>query len=188
MGCKELIESLRASGDEKVKAIRIDAEREAERIRSEAAQRIEAVRADHARKRSAAAASHGERFLSEANDRSRRIRLDADHALSSRLYGIARASLSRLRNSGYRDVFASFVNELPRFPWKTVRVGPEDVDLAKQHFPGVEIVPDESISGGLEAVSEGERVRIVNTFEKRLERLWEELLPDIMKDTAERGT
>jgi vacuolar-type H+-ATPase subunit E/Vma4 len=24
----------------------------------------------------------------------------------------------------------------------------------------------------------------VNTFEKRLERLWEEMLPDIMKDAA----
>jgi vacuolar-type H+-ATPase subunit E/Vma4 len=27
----------------------------------------------------------------------------------------------------------------------------------------------------------------VNTFEKRLERMWEEMLPDIMKDVTGRG-
>ena len=188
MGCKELIEALRASGDEKVKAIRSDAEREAARIRAEAAQRVEAVRAGHARKRAAAAAAHAERLLSEANGTARRIRLDADHALSARLYGIARASLPRLRNAGYRDVFVSFAGELPRFIWKTVRVRPEDADLAKQLFPDAEIVGDNGITGGLEAVSEGQQVRVVNTFEKRLERLWEELLPDVMKDLAEQAT
>jgi vacuolar-type H+-ATPase subunit E/Vma4 len=187
MGCKELIEALRASGDEKIKAIRTDAEHEAERIRLEVAQRIESVRADHARKRSAAAAAHTERLLSDANGAARRIRLDADHALSARLYGVARASLPQLRNAGYRDAFISFAKELPRFTWKTVRVRPEDADLAQQLFPDAEIAADAGITGGLEAVSEGQRVRVVNTFEKRLERLWEELLPDVMKDVAERG-
>jgi V/A-type H+-transporting ATPase subunit E len=187
MGCKELIESLRASGDGKVRALRAEAEQEADRVRAEAAKRIEAIRERHLRDRQAAAAKQTEAVLAKANEEARRIRIRSERDLANRLAGLARASLSSLRNVGYGDVFVSFIHELPPFPWKTVRVSPADVDLAKTHFPDAEIAPDKDISGGLVVVSEGERVRVVNTFEKRLERKWEDMLPEIIAEVREQS-
>lgn len=184
MGCRELIESLRAAGEEKMKAIRQEAEQEACRLRADAERRINALQDEHARRHAAEAAKEAEALRAEANNAIRRIGLRAERALAERLYATAHESLPTLRNVGYRDVFQGFARELPQFSWRTVRVNPEDVKLAREVFPGADIQPAPEIVGGLEAVSEGERVRVVNTFEKRLERMWEEMLPDIMKEVA----
>lgn len=183
-----MILSLRSGGDEKLMAIRAEAEQEAERVRAEAARRIEALRDEHARKHAAEAAKQAGALLAEANGTVRTIGLRAERALAERLYGLARASLHSLRNIGYRDVFTGYVRELPRFTWKTVRVNPGDVALAREQFPGAEVLAEPGIIGGLEAASEGDRVRVVNTLEKRLERMWEEMLPDIMKEVTGQGT
>jgi V/A-type H+-transporting ATPase subunit E len=185
MGCKELIESLRAAGDERIKAMRAEAEQEAERVRAEARRKIAGIQVEHAAKRSAAAAAHAEKFLAEANGTVRQKRLLAERALADRLYGLARSSLPALRNAGYRDMFASFTRELPRFTWKTIRVNPADGALAREQFPESEILFDKDITGGLEVISDEGQVKVVNTFEKRLERMWEEMLPEIMKEVME---
>lgn len=185
MGCKELIESLRAAGDERIKAMRVEAEREAERARAEARRKIAEVRADHAARRTAAAAAHAEQCLAEANGTVRQNRLLSERALADRLYGLARSSLPTLRNVGYRDLFTLFARELPRFTWKTIRVNPADEALARDQFPDAEILFDEAVTGGLEALSAAGEVKVVNTFEKRLERMWEEMLPEIMKEVKE---
>jgi len=186
MGCKELIESLRAAGDERIRVMRAEAEQEAERVRAEADGKIAEVRADHAARRSAAAAASEELCLAEATRTVRQKALVTDRALADRLYGLARRSLPALRNVGYRDMFVSFSQELPCFTWQTIRVNPADGDLAREQFPESKVVLDKAITGGLEAASEGGQVTVVNTFEKRLERLWEEMLPDIMKEARER--
>jgi vacuolar-type H+-ATPase subunit E/Vma4 len=188
MGCKELIGSLRAAGDEKLKTIRTEAEQEAVRIRTDAARRIEALQEERTRKHAAEVAKQSEALMAEANRTVRVIGLRAERALADRLYGVARASLPALRNVGYRDVFTGFARELPKFTWKTVRVNPGDVAQAREQFPEAEVLADPGIIGGLEAASDGDRVRVVNTFEKRLERMWEEILPDIMKEMTGQGT
>lgn len=184
MGCRELIESLRVAGDEKMKALRQEAEQEAGRIRAEAALRIEALQDEHGRRHAAEAAKEAETLQAEANSAIRRIGLRAERALAERLYAAAQESLHTLRNVGYRDVFQGFARELPQFTWKTVRVNPGDAALAREVFPGAEVQTVPGIIGGFETVSEGERVRVVNTFEKRLERMWGEMLPDMMKEAA----
>ncbi len=185
MGCKELIESLRASGNGKIRALHAEAEREAGRIRAEGESRIESLRASHARDQSMAADDQSERMLADANAEARRLRLSTERALAERLHALARAALPALRNVGYADVFTSFVRELPPFPWKTIRVNPEDVALARQHFPGTEVIADPAITGGFIALSAGEEVQVVNTLERRLDSLWEEMLPDIMQEAEE---
>jgi V/A-type H+-transporting ATPase subunit E len=185
MGCKELIDSLRASGNDKIRALRADAEQEAERLRADAAKRIEEVRQRHERERQAEAAKLTEALLAQAQAEARRIRIRSERALAERLAALARSSLPALRNVGYDDVFASFVRELPQLPWKTVQVNPRDAALAKAHFPDAEVGPDEGVAGGMIAVSEADRLRVVNTFEKRLERKWEDMLPEIMREVLE---
>ena len=83
-------------------------------------------------------------------------------------------------------MFTSFAQELPRFIWKTIRVNPGDGALAREQFPDTEILFDKAITGGLEAISDEGEVKVVNTFEKRLERMWEEMLPEMMKEVMER--
>jgi vacuolar-type H+-ATPase subunit E/Vma4 len=185
MGCKELIESLRAGGNEKLQALRTEAEREAELIRASTAAQIAELRADYRRQRTIATTRHTEATLAEASRAGRRIRIAGERALAARLYGLAQASLPTLRQEAYPEVFAALVRELPAGDWQLIRVNPQDAALAKEHFPAAEVLTEESIAGGLEAATPGDQLRVVNTFEKRLERLWEEILPDMMKEIRE---
>lgn len=185
MGCKELIESLRRAGDERVRMARAGSEREAERIKADAAGRIAKAREANERKHAAEAERSVAAALAEANAESRRIRIRAERALADRLLATARTALPLLRNVGYRDVFRGFVREMPRAVWKKVRVNAEDIALARELFPGAEVIADGSITGGFVALSEGDAVRVVNTFEKRLERLWDDMLPDLVREVKE---
>lgn len=187
MGCRELIESLRAAGEGRTRALRAEAQREVERIRADAAKRIEALQREQQHRQAAAAADHASRVLAEANVSARLIRLRSERALAERLLTHARASLPTLRNASYGEVFAAFVRELPPFTWKRIRVTNDDVALARRHFRDAEVVPDPDMTGGFIASAERDEVCIVNTFEQRLESLWEELLPDIMREAAERA-
>jgi vacuolar-type H+-ATPase subunit E/Vma4 len=63
-----------------------------------------------------------------------------------------------------------------------VRVNPEDVALAGKYFPGAEIIPDRNITGGMDASTADGTIRIINTFEKRMERAWTDMLPVLIKD------
>jgi V/A-type H+-transporting ATPase subunit E len=182
MGYQELIEALRSEGEEKIRAIRQEAEAEAEALRTKAAGEIERIRAEHDRQQSKAVADLSGEALAEAAARAREIRLRAEQELSGRMARLARASLAQLRDDRYAETFAGLVRELPQHPWMVARVNPADVDMAKTHFPGAEIVPDITIIGGLEVSDRGERIRVVNTFEKRLERSWPEILPGLVRE------
>ena len=185
MGSKELIESLWKAADEKIQAIRHEAEAKAEKIKEEAARRGEQLRQDHARSESAASGEYRRTQLAAANTRARDLRLAAEQALSERLREAARSTLHDLRDGNYSDIFAVMAREVPSLPWQSVRVNPGDVDLAKQHFPDAEIIPDDQISGGMDATAEDGTIRVVNTFERRLERIWMDLLPALMRDVYE---
>lgn len=188
MGCRELIESLRTAGDERIRQARSEAETEADCIKADAEARIARAREANDRKHAAEAARHEAVLAAEANTEARRIRIRTERELAEKLLAAARSSLTSLRNVGYRDVFIELVRELPPVPWKTVRVNSEDVELGKELFPDVDVIADPSVTGGLIASSEGDRIRVVNTFEKRLERLWEEMLPDLVREVKEMVT
>jgi vacuolar-type H+-ATPase subunit E/Vma4 len=55
--------------------------------------------------------------------------------------------------------------------------------MAETHLPDSKIIPDYKITGGLEVFRENRKQHIINTFEKRLERAWEEILPFLIIDT-----
>ncbi|HEX9021645.1 MAG TPA: V-type ATP synthase subunit E [Nitrospirota bacterium] len=182
MSGKELIESLRKTGDKKILILRQEAEAEAGKLRAEVAARIERMRADNARVRSARVNAVLSAGVSEANNRARHAKLLADKALAERLFAVAGSSLRQLRNEGYLRAFEKLARELPSLRWQVVRVNPLDVDFAKRYFPAAEVLPDEHISGGMDASAEKGAVRVINTFEKRLERAWPDLLPRLIED------
>ncbi|HXX53875.1 MAG TPA: V-type ATP synthase subunit E [Thermodesulfovibrionales bacterium] len=182
MGYRELIDSLRVECEEKARKIWLEAESEADRVRADASRRLDEGRDGRERSQSGALKILTESILSEASDKARALRLVTEKELSDRLYRIALNSLRHMREKGYKDLFSALVNELPHYEWGTVKVNPEDKPIAQEFFPDTEVVSDSAVSGGLEVTERGGGVRVVNTLDKRLERIWPEVLPGIMDE------
>ncbi len=185
MGSRELIESLRRAGEESILLLRKDAEQEAEAMQASLSKRIAELSRHYADELAAAENEESRRARAEAGSRVRAIRLAAEKTLSDRLFSIVHASLAQLRNDGYPAVFEKLAQELPALPWKLVRVHPADIELARKHLPDSEIVPVETIAGGLDAAIADRTIRVINTFEKRLELAWGDLLPLLVSDAYE---
>jgi len=182
MGSKELIESLRKTSEEKIKQVWKDAENDGAAVRSEVARKLAQLRENCARKESLAVTNAQIAAVSDANNRSRAVLLATERALSERLMSLGRSILPQLRNAAYEEIFGKLAQELPSLPWKTVRVNPADIGLAKKYLNGAEIIQDNSISGGLDVMTGEGKIRVINTFEKRLERAWVDILPELLKD------
>ena len=182
MGYKELIESLRKETDNKVRQLWEEAEAEAEKERAELRTKAGQVKERFQKDLAQAVQECEEAVFREVHNRARDIKLSAERTLSDRLFPLAVSCLHELRNEGYADVFTKLVNELPAARPEEVRVNPEDVRVAQEHFPHSRILPDENISGGMEVMIQDERICINNTFEKRLEKAWEDVLPLIIRD------
>jgi len=182
MGHRELIESLRKEGEDNINRLWIDVQEEADRINAETSQKIEESREKYRKDQETAARKQEDSILSEAKNRARLIKLSAERAMSERLLPLAMSYLHELRNKGYKDVFTSLVKELPHTLWREVRVNPQDIGIAREHFPDSQAIPDNTIAGGLEVILEDGRICIDNTFNKRLEKAWEDILPSLISD------
>jgi len=186
MPARELIERLNREAEERARAIREEAEREAARLRAEAKKRAEALALKYRAIEAEAVREKASAITAGAEREAREARQGADEALAGRLREMAFKSLPALRGQGYEKVFRALAAELPEFAWRAVRVNPEDAALASEAFPRAEVVGEGSISGGMEVASENGRVRVVNTFEKRLERAWDEILPGLLAGIYEK--
>ena len=192
MGYNELVAHLHKEGENKVQLMRKQIEAEADKTRADIAKRIEQVRGKYRERQKRAVKEQEDDILLEAEKMARTLRLSAEKSLSDRLFPLSLLHLHELRNESYTDVFASLVKELPPFPWKEVRVNPADVKTAQEYFPEAQIIPDKNITGGLTVLTEDRKIRGVNTFEKRLERAWEDLSPllirEVYKEVSGYGT
>jgi len=182
MDCEHLIECLWKEAGEKIRIIGEEAKTTAAKMREETALKICRLREEYEKTANAAAAKRIGEIRADADTEARLLRAAAARRFSIRLYSEFLSSLSLLRNEGYANAFSGMEAELPPLSWKAVRVNPGDVSMARQHFPDAEIIPDEGISGGMDVTTGDGRIRVINTFEKRLERIWEELVPDLMQE------
>ncbi len=182
MGYQELIASLRKEAEENVRSIQEEADAEVKRLREEASGKIKGLQARYEEIREKSIKEIQEKIISEARYRARQIRLQAEHALSERLYSLASGSIKMLREKDYEEVFFMLVKELPDLQCKEIRVHPEDMGITRKYFSDTEIIPDETITGGFEAVRKDGRMIVINTFNKRLEKAWDMILPLIIKD------
>ncbi len=182
MGHKELIESLYSEADKKISLLWKTAKTDAENIRSETVQHIGRLRENLNSIEAGAVESETAAVTGKAERESRSIVLSAEKELSERLRELASSCLNELRGHEYEYVFSMLCRELPAAEWKTVRVNPADIDIAGRSFPEADIIPDENITGGMTVFLENDEVRVSNTFEKRLEKTWEEISPLIIKE------
>ena len=121
----------------------------------------------------------------ESRNKERGLRLVADRKLADLLYSLAASRLLMVRDQGYDAVFLALAQELPKCTWARVNVHPDDVERARTVFPKAKIAAAEGISGGLEVTSDDGLVTVVNTCEKRLERAWEDMLPEMIREAID---
>lgn len=184
MGYEELIEAIKEEGERKLRDIWATAESKAEIIRKEAESRATALRMEYEERLNVEVEKNRSLILKEAVREAYQIRLKAQEELSERLFSTAVGLLPDLRRERYKEIFEALFNEIPHSRWVTVRVNPDDILIAKSCFEGAKIIGDPSITGGF-VVENCEGNIIINTFEKRLERLWPEILPEILKTLRE---
>jgi vacuolar-type H+-ATPase subunit E/Vma4 len=182
MGYRELIESIQREAEEKIRTIWHEAEAQTKTLKSGSEEQLKLMRERYTEMQSSAVKKQVEGILSEAKNKGRIIRLSTEASLSKRLYSTALSSLGILRNERYKDVFRTLAAELPSFKWQTVKVNPEDKELAKECFPDAKIIPDTAITGGMEVAAEDGEIKIINTFKKRLENGWTEIVPALIMD------
>ena len=178
----KLIEFLYKECEDKIRLIREGSDSERERIKREASEKMRCIFEEHSRALAVLIKGKTDSIISDARNRAGDIKLASEHHLSDRLYGLAFNSLGFLRDERYSGIFERIAEELPAIRWQRVRVNPNDRETAKKYFPDAEIKADPSITGGIDADAEDGRIRIVNTFEKRLERGWTDMLPEIIRD------
>lgn len=185
MGSPELIESLNREAEERAQKIRADAEAKAQEIRDEAKRKTETLALEYRTEEAGAVREKTSGITAEAEAESRTLRALSSEELIGRLQSIAFSSLMDLRTANYESVFRELVAEIPTHDWKVVSVNPADEGRASGVFTDAAVEGDDKISGGMEVVTEDGRMQVINTFEKRLERAWEEILPPLLKEVYE---
>jgi len=185
MSHSALIDNLRTRGEQQIAALRRQAREEIDGLLAEAAHRLAeaenscrltvAQRREPIRRRMAVTAQRQASALATRGEQE----------LNRRLYALAQALLNELQGEAGAEIFAGLAGEIPAGEWRTVTVHPEDMATARHFFPQAEVVADGGIIGGLVASSAGGGVTVINTLEKRLERLWPLLAPEILRDVVQ---
>lgn len=179
MGYQELIDALIKEGEEKIKAIWQKANDESEKILFEKDKRILEIRERYEKLRQSIFEEKREKIMLESKKEERRIRLDAERKFMERIYNLSLSVIYLLREE---CKFFDFTKEIPEYKWEIVEVNKADQEIAKEQFPNSKVLIDDSISGGLRVKTKDERLCIDNTLEKRLERAWDHIVPELIKE------
>ena len=181
MGLEELINTLKKNEQKQIEDIWQQARDEAGSLRKQTAEAIARITEEHADQLVSACQKSVRSIVAEAEIRARKKKLFAYQGLDELLRVTSMNQLSRLREHNYENVFALLVKELPDNQWEKIIVNPSDVDLAAEFFNKDLVQPDVTVIGGLLAISADGKIVVDNTFEKRLERKWSHILPELIK-------
>ncbi len=181
MGCEELIDSLRKAAEEKSRLIWKEVEVEAGAIKEGLSAELSRLR-EECTNHCGTEEDQLSDILSEAKIEARKITMIAEKALSERLFAIASRCLPALIREDYKEDFGALARELPDMAWESVTVNPRDRGIAEELFSYAKVIEEKSIAGGFAVSTEGGRVRVDNTLEKRLDRAWTEMIPAVIKE------
>ena len=186
MGLDELINTLKKNEQQQIDDIWQAAKNEAESIRTQVAEAIAAITKNHADQLASACQKSMRAIFSETEVKTREKKLFAYQALDQALRNAALKQLTALRKQNYEKIFATLVRELPERQWGKIIINPADVELAAKFFNVNSIQQDPAVSGGLVALTANDRIIVDNTFEKRLERKWLHILPQLIAEIEKR--
>jgi vacuolar-type H+-ATPase subunit E/Vma4 len=177
-----LLEDLRRKSAERVAAAWQRVEGEAAALRAQEEADLAAARVVQERQQQEAEQAATEPVLRAAAIEALRCEDDALRELGGRLQEMARERLASLRDEGYPALFAGLAAELPQIGWGEVRVHPDDIELARRHFPGAEIQGEEAVGGGFIVSAATGGLRVVCTLARRLELAWPLALPRLLRE------
>lgn len=180
MGRRELLEALRREGQEKLAAITGKRGVEEERRRAVTATRRAEMQREHEQQRELLCSGRRRLLLAKAGREAALLRLRAEHDLALRLQARASISLPQLHRHNAERLFQLLAAELPPLPWQTIWTAPGDTSAAAALFPAATIIADPSLAGGIKAVTADNSLTVDNTLGTRLEKLWPDLLPQLL--------
>lgn len=181
MGYPELIEALKQRSQERLRELETEALRVVDSYRKKALSEFDVLRNQYLQSVRERVRKEVSSSLFEAKKEAKYIRTVARNNLAGRLLRIAEEVLKEFRDERYEEIFKELIEELPPLRWTVIRVNPLDRGLAGRYFPDAKILEDDTIVGGLVVETE-DGIRVDNTFHKRLERLWLEVLPHILRE------
>jgi vacuolar-type H+-ATPase subunit E/Vma4 len=182
LGLEELINTLKKNGQKQIEDIWQQARAEADSMRKQTADAIARITEEHAGQLASACQKSVRTIVAESEIKVRKKKLFAYQELAELLHATALRKLPRLRELNYENVFARLVKELPDGQWEKITVNPSDVSLALRFFNNNIVQADAAVIGGLIAVNAGGKIIVDNTLEKRLERKWSQILPELIKN------
>lgn len=185
MGEKELKTALQHEGEAHARGFWEQAEAVVEGRRKEIETELEHLHDETRRSLQAEEAALRNNLLFEAQARATEVKLYAEAAMELRLLEIADRVLGEMIGSSRQGLWQALYRELPEFQWTSVKVHPEDLELARRAFPSAAIDIDEAIAGGLIVTNAEGTIRVDNSLSCRLMRAWPDLLPDLIKDLRE---
>jgi vacuolar-type H+-ATPase subunit E/Vma4 len=186
LGLDELINTLKKNEQKQIGDIWQTAESEAGTIRTQVAEAIADITKIHAEQLESACQKSMRAIFSETEIKTREKKLFAYQALDQALRNAAVKQLAALREQNYEKVFANLVSELPERQWGKIVVNPADLELSAKFFNENSIKADPAVSGGLVALTADGKIIVDNTFEKRLERKWLHILPQLIAELEKR--
>lgn len=181
MALEELLNSLRKNEQTQIEDIWQQARNEADSIRRQIAEAISSISEEHAEQLAAACQRSVRNIFAESQIKAREKRLLAYLDLDRVLRAAAVKQIARLQENNREDLFEQLVGELPHAQWEKIVVSPTDLELATRFFDKNIIHTDANISGGLIAFCSEGKIVVDNTFVKRLERIWPQILPEIIR-------
>lgn len=180
MGREALLEALRQEGERALEKLRQTHAAEVAEREAAAQLRREALRAAAERDWQLAAAAERQRCLAAGRRQACALLLTGENELAARLRQQATTLLPEVASRDPEALLTACAAELPPLAWARVRVARRDREVAARLFPTAEIVCEPDLAGGLVAETAAGRVRIDNSLEKRLERCWDDLLPELL--------
>ena len=185
MGEKELKTALQHEGEAHARGFWEQAEAVVEGRRKEIETELEHLCDETGRSLQAEETALRNNLLFEARTRAMGDKLHAEAAMELRLLESADRVLGEMIEDSRQELWQALSRELPEYQWMSVKVHPDDLELARRAFPSVAIDIDEVICGGLIATNAEGTIRVDNSLSCRLMRAWPDLLPDLMKDLRE---
>jgi vacuolar-type H+-ATPase subunit E/Vma4 len=182
MGREQLLEAMEREAQTALEELRHRMAAEEDELRRAADDRLTELQGAAEGELSARVSRERERPLTAATASARRVRLEAQVRLSERLRHLARGLLPELSDWACPAGLEQCARELPSCQWEEVTVAPRDAETARRLFPGSRVLLEPSCAGGFMVSTRGGRIRVDNRLEKRLERLWDDLLPGLWRE------
>ncbi len=192
MGMETVVDDIKDEAREEAEALVTDAEAEAEQMLEEARKEAEEIRNAEEEKAEREAEEIHEQTVSSARLDARKMRSQAEKRLLSNLREEVEDRLSELEESREdltRDLIEDAVDELDQ-DGGTVRGAEHDTELVKElveEFDGYTVGDPVEILGGVVVEGGDGEVRVDNSFDSVLERVWNQELKEISTELLGEG-